>query len=157
ELGCQKTSRRFRPTRRQRTIGTILTVCLFGIVLSTLLTSISGVGSLLTRTLFPPNLTATAVSRLGTFSFYLTSNPSWGQFTIDGQLLKHLPNLGREPSLNLAPGRHEIVWRAAPFNPRACVFTVVDRSNISSPCLLNHSISMSSAPLETRGSTSPPQ
>lgn len=144
ERAQHKPARPFRLTRRQRTVGTLLTLLLFITVISVLLTTTTGVGSLLTHALFPPNLTATATSRLGEFSFYLVSNPSWGQFTLDGQPIQRLPTVGSSAPLKFAPGRHTIIWRVAPFNARTCIFTVESKSIVRSPCLQDGSVSMNS-------------
>ncbi|HET8846488.1 MAG TPA: hypothetical protein VFN35_33805 [Ktedonobacteraceae bacterium] len=144
---------RFRLTRQQRRTGTVLTALLFVIVISVLLAGTSGVGSLITHTLFPPRPSATPGSTSQEFLFYLTANPSWGQFTVDGRRMDHLPVIEQDSPLRFGPGQHEIIWKAEPFNPRVCIFIVGNASTIQSPCLLTNTVSAGGIYLQKQGAT----
>lgn len=120
-----------RFTPRQRKLSMVFTVTLFIVIASLFLGSIAEVRGLLARTLFPPRPTAIS----NNLAFYIRGNPSWGQFTLDGKPLTHLPVIGREAPLLLPPGLHQITWHAAPFNAQSCTLNVVSPAEINGSCL----------------------
>jgi len=123
-------TRRPQLTPRQRKLSLLLTSVLFVLVVGSLLANTAEVRGLVTRTFFQSSTPAVSQG----LAIYVRGNPSWGQFTLDGKPLAHPPAIGKDHPLSLAPGRHTIVWRAEPFNPRTCVFTVVDTATINGPC-----------------------
>ncbi|HEU5374554.1 MAG TPA: hypothetical protein VFV38_03860 [Ktedonobacteraceae bacterium] len=125
--------RRPRLTARQQKLSLAFTAALFILVLSLLLGSASDVRGLLAQTLFQSRPT-------NNLTFYVRSNPSWGQFTLDGQALPHPPMPGRDAPLTLAPGTHQITWHAAPFTIQTCALHVPNASTVNSSCFLNNKI-----------------
>jgi hypothetical protein len=132
------TPRRFRLTSRQRKLSLWLTGLLFLVTIGVLLGSISDIRGLLASMWSEPAPTGTAVPE--NLFFYVQENPSWGQFTIDGHPLTRLPRIARDQPLSFSPGTHQIIWQAAPFNARTCLFTVVNILTFSSPCLKQQDI-----------------
>jgi hypothetical protein len=142
DLGPQRGKRGYglpRLTPRQRRVSAVLTVLLFVLVMGTFLGGSPEVRSLLARTLLRPQPTAPA--SIGSLSFYLQGNPSWGHFIVDGRPIAHLPVLVRDRPLVLAQGQHTIIWQVAPFNPQTCVLTVVNATTLSGPCLFSSRMS----------------
>lgn len=78
-----------------------------------------------------PTPTATLIP--GENLFYITTDPSWGTVSLDGQPLSHPPKLGSEP-LTLAPGAHTIVWNAAPLPPQKCLIYVPQQPSSGGNC-----------------------
>lgn len=54
--------------------------------------------------------------------FFIQAIPS-GSVYLDGHLLIQPPTPGGKP-LSLSYGRHQILWKAAPFNPLSCIVSV---------------------------------
>lgn len=108
----------WRFTRGQRRVGTIVTVIIYLVTLGLLVSTFPGLGARIWQHLFP----AGAAPR--TASFYLSGNPSWGHFTIDGQPVAHLPIIGRDRPLALPPGTYTIDWHTAPFRPQRCTLSL---------------------------------
>ncbi|MEO9059740.1 MAG: hypothetical protein ABI396_16325, partial [Ktedonobacteraceae bacterium] len=77
-----------------------------------------------------PSPTATLVS--GDNLFYIQATPR-GTITLDGRTLTHVPDpsSGLRP-LQLARGKHTIVWQAQPFAPITCVVSIP--SSITNEC-----------------------
>lgn len=132
--------RRLTPGQRKWSLA--LTAVLFVLVVVVILASTGDVRNLLARTLFPAQPTAVN----NNLFFYLEENPSWGSFVIDGRPVTHLPVAGHDQPLQLAPGRHTIVWKIAPFKDQTCIFDVVDISTISGSCLLNSEVTADFVP-----------
>jgi hypothetical protein len=120
----------FRLTPRQRRASLALTTGLFLLICILLLASIPDVRSLLLRTFANPAQTQTA----GGLRLYLESNPSWGQFQLDGVTLTHLPLAEHDAPLLLAGGLHRLVWHAEPFQARQCTLNVVNSSTLTGSC-----------------------
>jgi hypothetical protein len=62
--------------------------------------------------------------------FYIQAGPSWGQLSIDGRTVSHVPVPGVGPPLRLSRGRHTLVWHADPFATQRCTLTVPANSHI---------------------------
>lgn len=75
----------------------------------------------LTR-LFPPP-TPTLAPLPETNLFYLDTNVPDEQITLDGHPLRHIPTIGVDQPLKLAPGRHVFSWSAYPFRPQSCTIS----------------------------------
>jgi hypothetical protein len=69
-----------------------------------------------------PKLTPAPLPR--TDRFYIQAGPSWGDLSIDGRTVSHLPAPSVEPPLRFSRGRHTLVWRAYPFATQSCTLTV---------------------------------
>ncbi len=128
-------------TPRQRGVSIILTVLLFVLVAGTFLGGSAEVRGLLARTLLRPQPAATATATSNNLSLYLQGNPDWGHFIVDGRPISHLPQLIRDRPLVLAPGQHTVIWQVEPFHPQTCIFTVVNATTLSGPCLFSNKIS----------------
>ena len=103
--------RRFRPVI---IVGVCILLAL--IIGSSIFTfkQLTGVGELLGPHPVP---TLAAGSNL----FYFEEMPSWGTIAVDGHLLTPLPLPGTDiPPLKLAPGVHQVVWKADPFPTVHC-------------------------------------
>lgn len=77
-----------------------------------------------------PTPTPTLVA--GDNLFYIQATPK-GTISIDGRTLTNVPdpNSGQRP-LQLAYGKHNIVWQVAPFSPISCVVSIP--SSITNQC-----------------------
>ena len=129
-------------TRRKRKTSLALTSTLFLLISFALLASIPDVRSLVLRAVIRPEQTA-ATSGL---HLYLASNPSWGQFTLDGTARSHLPLIGQNAPLTLPYGSHQITWRAAPFQARHCELLVINSSTVAGSCTRDKEVSMGYIP-----------
>lgn len=125
-------------TARQRKVSLGLTGVLFLLVVALLLFSTPDIRNLLIKAPVSPNPTTAITSK--NLSFYLQGNPSWGQFTVDGQRIGNLFSNGLNRTLSFAPGTHQIVWQVTPFQSQNCVFTVVNSTTFSSPCLTQQKV-----------------
>ena len=125
-----------RLTPRQRRLSLMATAGLFLLVIVLLWSSISGVGSLLSRMLPQFGSVPGSATPSSFFAVYLRGNPGWGQFILDGKPLSPVPFPGEGEPLKLARGTHTIVWQAEPFRSKTCVFTVVDAVTAQGPCFL---------------------
>lgn len=126
-------------TPRQRRVSVVLTVLLFVLVAGTFLGGSAEVRALLARALFRPQPAATTTS--DSLSLYLQGNPDWGRFIVDGRPISRLPRLVSDRPLVLAQGQHTVTWQVAPFRPQTCVFTVLNATTLSGPCLSRGRIS----------------
>ncbi len=136
----------WRLTARQRRLSVAATVGLFVLVMGLLLSSVSDVRGLLGQAFNHPASTPTTSALAGSLFVYLRGNPTWGHFTLDGKALAHAPIIGHDLPLTLARGRHTIVWQAAPFKPKTCIFTVVDAETVKGPCFLDSSMTSNFEP-----------
>jgi hypothetical protein len=134
--------RRFFLTPGQRRWSVALTCVLFVLVIGGLLASTADVRALLARTVFQPAPPIPA----NDLPFYVQGNPSWGSFTLDGKLIAHPPLPERDYPMLLTPGLHTLIWQAAPFKPRTCLFRVLDASTVSGPCFLSKEVSAGFVP-----------
>lgn len=127
-----------RFTPHQRKISLVATTLAILLAISILLASMSDVRMLLSRTLFPARSSNASDSR----PLYLVGNPSWGRFTLDGTPITHLPVIGQDKPLTLAPGAHHITWRAEPFHTQDCILIIGSSSTVSGSCAHSNTISM---------------
>lgn len=135
-----KTLRAGRPrfTPRQRKLNLALTSALLLLVSVLLLASISDVRSLILRTVIHPEQTAAASG----LHLYLESNPSWGQFQLDGITLTHLPTIGQNAPMVLPVGSHQLIWHAEPFQTRHCELLVINSSTLAGSCVRDSEVSL---------------
>jgi hypothetical protein len=142
DVGDAWTSRRKRArkrlTKRQRRLGTMLTVVVYVLTLGLLVGSLSGISARVWHRLFPAQANSAR-----TVPFYLVGNPSWGHFAINGQFVVHLPVVGQDRPLALPPGTYTIGWQAAPFQPQSCTLhlTLTQTPAASSSCALRRTFS----------------
>lgn len=127
-----------RLTRKQRRVSLALTAGLFLLACSLLVASTPDVRGLVARIFMRPAPTAGASG----LHLYLESNPSWGQFQLDGARLARLPLIGQDAPLNLAPGTHQLIWRVAPFQTRVCLLIVVNTSTVTGSCARDPEVTM---------------
>lgn len=85
-------------------------------------------GFLAARTLgfgaFAPSHVSTATPIPGSNLFYIQGSPPWGSASVDGHLLKQVPNAGTDKPLQLSEGTHVIEWNAPPFLSQRCTVVV---------------------------------
>lgn len=72
--------------------------------------------------------------------FYVQGSPSWGQLSLDGHLVAHLPVIQSEPPLRLSRGHHVLAWQAEPFLTQRCTVSVPPRYGDS--CLLHETVDL---------------
>ena len=113
-------------TPRQRRIQLLLTVSVVGILLCVLLSSYAPMRNRLVQVLIPPVAAGNQKAEPDVELIYFDANPTWGQFFIDGKLVKHLPRIdkGNDTPLKLVRGKHVLRWIVAPFVPQQCSVTV---------------------------------
>jgi hypothetical protein len=124
--------RQLSPRQRALQLTVIITVV---VTLLVILGSSAAVRDTIGRGIFGPTPTPTATLFPDDDLFYIQRSPSWGSVSIDGYTLSHLPTIGVDPPLQLARGRHELVWHADPFRPQRCFVSVP--SNSTDTCLHN--------------------
>ncbi|HEY1349816.1 MAG TPA: hypothetical protein VGF67_09350 [Ktedonobacteraceae bacterium] len=119
-------------------MGNMLTVVVYVLTLGLLVGSLSGISARVWHRLFPAQ-----VSSPRTVPLYLVGNPSWGHFAINGKSVAHLPVVGEDRPLALAPGTYTINWQAAPFQPQSCILhlALTQTPAASSSCPLRNSLS----------------
>src|SRR5579884_1643911 len=61
--------------------------------------------------------------------FYFPNLPTWGHFSLDGQPLSYAPTASNHLPLRLSGGSHRLTWRAEPFYPQSCTFSVPPVAN----------------------------
>lgn len=120
-------TRRWQITQRRRAIilraALAVAVVLFVVVM--LANNTLSIGALTKNTLsrlFPPP-TPTLAPLPETNLFYLDTNIPNEQITFDGHLLRHIPAVGVDSPLKLAPGRHVFSWSAYPFRTQSCTIS----------------------------------
>lgn len=87
-----------------------------------------------------PGPTSTLVP--GVDLFYVQGSPSWGQLSIDGHLVAHLPVFQSEPPLRLSRGHHVLAWQAEPFLTQRCTVSVPPR--FADSCPLHETVDLGS-------------
>ncbi|HZU66881.1 MAG TPA: hypothetical protein VFA09_06350 [Ktedonobacteraceae bacterium] len=85
-------------------------------------------GFLAARTLgfgaFAPSHTSTGTPIPGSNLFYIQASPPWGRVSVDGQVLKQVPDSGTGKPLQLSQGTHLVEWSAPPFLMQRCTVIV---------------------------------
>ncbi len=127
EPASQASSRsplRPRFTPRQRRLQLAITIAMVALVLLLILVSYTPARNTALLALLGSTPTPTPTLSPGSNLFYVRADPPWGRLSLDGHLLSHLPVVGVDPPLQLAPGQHQLVWQAAPFRPLTCSISV---------------------------------
>ncbi len=106
-----------RYTLRQRKRQAIITSAIVVIALGIFLVSALPIQTFITQLTTPPLMS-------GPDLFYFPQLPSWGSFTLDGRRLTNTPTVDSGPPVQLAHGRHTLVWRGEPFAPLQCTLVV---------------------------------
>lgn len=114
---------------RQRALQLTLIISVVALILFIILGSSADVRDVLVGGIF--GRAPTPALAPGSDLFYIEGTPSWGRVSIDGRALSQLPSVRitpppatSDPPLQLARGRHQIVWRADPFQPQSCFVSV---------------------------------
>jgi hypothetical protein len=116
---------------RQRTLQLTVIISVVALILFIILGSSASVRDALVGGIFGRAPTPTQALAPGSDLFYIEGTPSWGRVSIDGRTLSQLPiiritppSATSDPPLQLARGRHQIVWHADPFRPQSCFVSV---------------------------------
>ncbi|MGI9059048.1 MAG: hypothetical protein ACR2H5_10760 [Ktedonobacteraceae bacterium] len=126
---------------RQRRFQLILTASIVAIVVVIILGSSLPVRNLAVRLLAARVPTPTATLVPGVDLFYIDGAPSWGSAYLDGQRMKHLPNVGVDPPLRIARGQHVLEWKADPFQEQRCIVSVPANFGVDT-CHYDNSVSL---------------
>ncbi len=106
----------------QRNMRLVINLSLWVLLLIVIIVAVSPARDALINHFFssapPPAATVTPGDNL----FFIQAIPQ-GTIYIDGHLLAHPPAVGGKP-LRLSPGRHQILWKADPFEPLSCVVSI---------------------------------
>ncbi len=143
ELSRASLKSRFFP--QQRTLQLGMTGGIVVIVLLLVLGSSIPVRNLATRLFVPPTPVPTATLVPGVDLFYINGDPSWGQASLDGRLIAHLPITGVDPPLQFTRGHHLLRWRAEPFQLQQCTISVPPQFSTDS-CQFNDTVRTPSGP-----------
>jgi hypothetical protein len=127
---------------RQRLARTIVILCLLVTALAPLLAVSPDASRSLAMWLHVPTPAGPVPLPRGANTFLLADTVPWGELTIDGRSAASLgialqwPYAGAQiPTFTLAPGVHELVYRADPFFPLRCQVSVPDAVTDSCPLL----------------------
>jgi hypothetical protein len=113
-----------RLSPRQRGARIVTAIAAVTLALVVVLGSFASVRDRLALLVFGPTPTPTATLEPGATLFYIVPGPPWAVISLDGHTLARLPTVGVDPPLRLGRGRHQIIWRADPFQPVRCVISV---------------------------------
>jgi hypothetical protein len=116
---------------RQRALQLTVIISVVAMLLFIIFGSSASVRDALIGGIFGQAPTPTPPLAPGSDLFYIEGTPSWDRVSIDGRTLSQLPIIRHspppatsDPPLQLARGRHQIVWRADPFRPQTCFVSV---------------------------------
>lgn len=112
------------PLAHRHRLQLIVTAGIVVLALLVILGSTAPVRELVGSAIIRPASTPTPTLGPGADLFYVQGNPPWGQLSIDGQAVAHLPRISYDPPLRLSRGRHVLVWRADPFLSLRCTASV---------------------------------
>jgi hypothetical protein len=128
------------PAHRHR-LQLVVTAGIVVLALLIILGSTAPVRELVSGVFIRPAPTPTPTLAPGVDLFYVQGNPPWGQLSIDGKAVAHVPRIGLDPPLRLARGRHVLVWKADPFLSLRCTVSVPG-SYATDTCRYNQSVHM---------------
>jgi hypothetical protein len=112
------------PFMRQRQQQLIVTISLVLLTLLILVGSVSGLGNTVIGMIRHSIPTPTPTLGPGADLFYVQADPPWGQLSIDGHNIAHLPAINRDAPLHFSAGHHVLQWKAAPFITQHCLLSV---------------------------------
>jgi hypothetical protein len=131
-----------RLSLQQRLARTIIILCLLAAALAPLLGVAPDASRTVTMWLHLPTPPRPTPLPPGMDTFLLADTAPWGELTIDGHSAASLgialqwPYAGAQiPTFTLAPGAHELVYRADPFFPLVCQVSVPDAVTDTCPLL----------------------
>ena len=130
---------RFSPRRRWQLALTAALVILTALVI---LATTAPARNLVVGVFIRPTPSPTPTLVPGVDLFYVQGSPSWGQLSIDGHLVAHLPIIQSEPPLRLSRGHHVLAWQAEPFLTQRCTVSVPPR--YADSCTLNETANLGS-------------
>jgi hypothetical protein len=128
---------------RRHRLQLIVTAGIVVLALLVILGSTAPVRELVSGAFIRPAPTPTPTLAPGVDLFYVQGNPPWGQLSIDGKTLAHLPRISLDPPLRLARGRHVLVWKADPFLSLRCRVSVPP-SYITDTCGYHQAVQLDS-------------
>ena len=126
-------STRSRAQRLRR--GAVVTAALFAALVALTLVYLPAREDL-RGLIFGPTPTATASIPFGEDNFYIALSPSWGNVSLDGRTLSHLPAEGIDQPLHLGRGSHEVRWRFPPVIEYRCRLSVPTALDDTCPLLV---------------------
>ncbi len=106
----------------QRKMRLAINLSIWTLLLIVIIVAVSPARDALINHFFGPAPSPTATVTPGDNLFFIQAIPS-GSVYLDGHLLAQPPAPGGKP-LKLSNGRHQIPWKAAPFNPLSCVIAI---------------------------------
>jgi len=131
----------FAPRRHR--LQLVVTAGIVVLALLVILGSTAPVRELVSGVFIRPAPTPVPTLAPGADLFYVEGNPPWGQLSIDGHALAHLPRISHDPPLRLARGRHVLVWKADPFLSSRCTVSVPP-SYITDTCGYHQAVQLDS-------------
>ena len=117
-----------------------LTAALVILIVLVILATTAPARNLVVSVFIRPTPSPTPTLAPGVDLFYFQGSPSWGQLSIDGHLVAHLPIMQKEPPLRLSRGLHVLTWRAKPFLTQRCTVSVPPSSTDS--CSLRETVNL---------------
>jgi hypothetical protein len=127
---------------RQRLTRTVIILCLLAAALAPLLAASPDASRTVATWFHLPTPPRPTPLPRGADTFLLANTVPWGELTIDGHPAASLgialqwPYAGAQiPTFSLAPGAHEVVYRADPFFPLRCQVSVPDAVTDTCPLL----------------------
>lgn len=106
-------------------ISTILGVVLLLVIVVVVLGTTTHLFDPITQRFLKSAATPQPTITPGNDLFFINTASLWGRVSIDGVVLKHLPQLeNNNKPLRLSIGLHRIVWHADPFKPIICTVSV---------------------------------
>ncbi len=121
----------------------VVTTGIVVLALLVILGSTAPVRELVSGVFMRPAPTPVPTLAPGADLFYVQGHPPWGQLSIDGHALAHLPRISHDPPLRLARGRHVLVWKADPFLSLRCTVSVPP-SYITDTCGYHQAVQLDS-------------
>ena len=116
---------RFSP--RQRWVQLIITTSIVVLAVLVILGSTASVRELARGVFIRPTSTPVPALAPGADLFYVQGSPPWGQLSIDGHKVAHLPKISVDPPLRLSRGQHTLGWQAEPFQGQSCTVSIPSR------------------------------
>jgi hypothetical protein len=127
---------------KQRVARTIIILCLLVAALAPLLAVSPDASRMVATWLHVPTPPGPTPLAHGANTLLLANTVPWGELTIDGHSAASLgialqwPYAGAQiPTFTLAPGTHEVIYRADPFYPLRCQVSVPDAVTDTCPLL----------------------
>jgi len=130
------------PSAHRHRLQLVVTAGIVVLALLVILGSTAPVRELVSGVFIRPAPTPVPTLAPGVDLFYVQGNPPWGQLSIDGKAIAHLPRISYPP-LRLSRGRHILVWKADPFLLSSCTVSV-PASYATDTCRYNQTMQLDS-------------